>query len=170
MNPAANRAERNAKRFSDFVVSEADDIFEHHGHPVVGVQPIQQVLQIRRQFALGPLHIGAGRSLENAIGILGQGDGGTPLLFPHPIQEGVGSDSTQPALDIAGLVGGQSPLHAKQDVLNDVLRIMVISCQAVRQPINETAVDRCYFFPRRDCGDLRQQYQTPNRRRQPARP
>ncbi len=114
-----------------------------------------------RQGLLRQGRIGTRRPLQDPIRFVWKCNRGpTPLLADY-VEEGVGRDTTEPTLDVAGLIVDQAPLNAKEDVLNDVLRIVMVSGEPVREPVQEAPMVVGNFLPRGNRSYLRQLYQTP---------
>lgn len=170
MNPTSYRSERDVERIGDLLIGESHDVLQNHRDPVVRTEVIEKMLQVLGQFVLGRLEVCTRRTDQHPVGIIWQCHRWTTIQFANSIQERIGSDSAQPALDIAGLIVGQPTLHAKQDILNNILSIMMVTGEPVGQPIQKPSVILCDFFPRGDCSDFRQLYQTPIQIRLPGLP
>ncbi len=147
MNPTSYRSKRDVERIGDLLISEAHNVFQNHRDPIVGTEVIEKVLQVLGEFVLGRLDVCTRRTDQHPVGVIWQRHRWTTILFANSIQERIGCDSAQPALDIAGLIVGQPALHAKQDILNNILSIVMVTGEPVGQPIEEPSVILCDFFP-----------------------
>ena len=97
-------------------------------HVVVEVRVVEALLRARAA---------AGQSRG---GLIGEGVEADPLLAPHLVEEDVGRDPVQPALEGAGLVGVQRAEHPDEDVLGEVLGVVHVARQAVGQPVDPGGV------------------------------
>jgi hypothetical protein len=74
-------------------------------------------------------------------------------LAAHPVQEEVGRDAVQPPREVARLVRVERAEDADEHVLCEVLGIVTIAGQTVRQPVDPRGVLRDDVVPveRRGC-------------------
>ncbi len=96
------------------------------------------------------LALGAGLAAGQALGgVLGERVGALALLAPHGVQEQVGRDPVQPALERARAVGVQRPEHAYEDLLGDVLGVVRVARQPVGEAVDPAGVVADDLLPRR---------------------
>ena len=69
------------------------------------------------------------------------------LLPADVVEEGVGGDPAEPALEGAGLVGDEASLHSHQHLLDQVLRVVVVAAQAVGHRVDEAPVRTGHLLP-----------------------
>ena len=111
----------------DLLVGQALDVAEHDGGAEVRRQGVERALRRRRR---------SGRRRRPASGAgAAAGQPGRrrssderveadPLLAAHLVEEEVGGDPVQPALEGAGRVGVQRPEHPDEDLLGEVLGVV----------------------------------------------
>ena len=75
-----------------------------------------------------------------ALGVLGQGVEADPLLAPGHVEEQVGGDPVQPALEGARRVVGQRAEDPDEDLLGQVLGVVLVAGQPVGQPVDPGGV------------------------------
>ena len=84
---------------------------------------------------------GVGDALVSRLGALvGEGVEADPLLAAGLVEEEVGGDPVQPALEGAGGVGRQRAEDADEDLLGEVLGVVAVAGQAVGEPVDAVGV------------------------------
>ena len=73
-------------------------------------------------------------------GVVGERVEPDALLAAHLVEEQVGGDAVQPALERARRVGRQGPEDADEDVLGEVLGVVRVAGEAVGQPVDARGV------------------------------
>src|SRR3954469_14475786 len=68
---------------------------------------------------------------------------------PYEVEEQVGRDAVQPALEGAGGVVLQRPEHPDEDVLRDVFGVVLVAGEAVGKAVDASAVRLHDLVPRR---------------------
>ena len=102
--------------------------------------------QLRRWRAARRPTTDAGADPVERLGV-GQQVGRPPLAPAHVVEEGVGGDPAQPALEGAGLIGDEAPLHSHQHLLDQVLRVVVVAAEPVRHRVEEPPVGAGDLLP-----------------------
>ena len=77
---------------------------------------------------------------EPVAGVVGEGVEADALLAAHLVEEQVGGDAVQPALEGAGRVGRQGAEDPDEDVLGEVLGVVGVAGEAVGEPVDARGV------------------------------
>jgi hypothetical protein len=141
VDAGADGAELGVEDLGDLLVGQALDVAEDDGGP-----------EVRRQLGQGPLHV----VVEGAVGVVvvrrgdgaaqpggtlvGEGVEADPLLAAGLVQEQVGGDPVQPALEGARCVGRQRAEHPDEHVLGQVLGVRGVAGETVGQPVDALGV------------------------------
>ncbi len=92
---------------------------------------------------------GGGLAAGQALGrVLAEGVEADALLAPDHVQEEVGGDAVQPALEGARRVRRQGAEDADEDLLGEVLGVVLVSRQAVGESVDPAAVRTDDLLPR----------------------
>ena len=84
---------------------------------------------------------GAGRALRSRLGALvGERVEADPLLAAGLVEEEVGGDPVEPALEGAGRVGREAAEDADEDLLGEVLGVVPVAGQAEGEPVDAVGV------------------------------
>ena len=91
-----------------------------------------------------------GRELGEAVsGVVGQRVEADPLLAAHLVEEEVGGDPVEPALEGAGRVGRERAEDADEDLLGEVLGVVPVAGQPVGEAVDPVGVPLDDLLPGR---------------------
>ncbi len=86
--------------------------------------------------------------------VLGQRLHADPAAAPHHVQEEVGGDAVQPALEGAGLIVLDRPEHPDEGLLGQVLGVVLVTGEPVGQAVHPVGVLPHQFVPGRHGGQV----------------
>ena len=108
MDTRAYGADLDAEHLADLLVRQALDVAEHHGNPELGLELTQRQLDVVVEDLVGERQVGWQRGAgQPVIGVVRQGLEADPAPAPRLVEEEVGGDPVQPALE--GARAGTSP-------------------------------------------------------------
>jgi hypothetical protein len=107
VDAGAHRAELDAEGRRDLLVGEALDVAEHHGRAELRGQRLEGPLNLRVEMGVLVDLLGAGGAAAQTFRVLGQRLEPDALPAPDHVEEEVGGDSVQPALECPGRELGQ---------------------------------------------------------------
>ena len=108
----------------------------------------ERALDVVVEGLVGVRHVRAGAGTREPVGALvGEGVEADPLLAARLVEEQVGGDAVQPALEGAGGVRRQRAEDAHEHLLGEVLGVVAVPGQAVGQPVDPVGVPRDDLVP-----------------------
>ena len=100
VDAAADGAELDAERRRDLLVGQALDVAEHDGGAEVRRQRVERALDVGVEVRVVEACCGDGLAAGEALGrVVGEGVEADPLLAADLVEEQVGGDAVQPALE-----------------------------------------------------------------------
>ena len=146
----------------DLLVGEPLDVAEHDGGPEVGRQGGQRALDVVVEGLVGVRRVRRRQRAGQPVrALVGEGVEADPLLAARLVEEEVGGDPVQPALEGARRVRRQRAEDADEDLLGEVLGVVPVAGQAVGEPVDAVGVL---------LDDLVPAWARPRERRPPWRP
>ena len=141
VDPAADGAELHAEGRGDLLVRQSLDVAEHHGGAELRREGVQRLLDVRVEVGVVEDLLRGRLTAGQPLGrVVAEGVEADALLAPDHVQEEVGGDAVQPALEGAGRVRRQRAEDADEDLLGEVLGVVLVAGQAVGEAVDPAAV------------------------------
>ena len=141
VDAGADGAELGVEDLGDLVVGQTLDIAEHHGGPELRRQGPEGLLDVVVERLVGVRRVGRGQlAVEPLRPVVGQRVEPDALLATGVVEEEVGGDPVDPALEGARLVGVEAAEDPDEDLLREVLGVVAVAGQAQRETVDPVGV------------------------------
>jgi hypothetical protein len=150
VDTAAHRPQLDPERRGDLLVRQSFDVAQHDRRAVFGRQGLQCLLHVGVEMARVECLGGCGLAVaQQAHGLIAEPFEPDPLPAPGHVEEEVGGDPVQPALEGARGVAGERAEDPHEDLLGEVLGVVHVAGEPVREPVDPRRVLAHQVIPAR---------------------
>ena len=152
VDAASDGAQLDAQRGADLLVGQTLDVAQHDGGTELGGQRVERGLQVGTQSRIVVDLLGVRLIGRDTLVVLGQRlHPDAPAPADH-VEEQVGRDAVQPAFEGAGLVVLHGAEHPDEGLLREIFCVVLVTRQAVGQPVDAVGVLADELVPARHGG------------------